>query len=428
MRPTASTLKASPPKRGCIPSAPSSRNYNAVTATDDFSFGHILADAWSSDGGYHWRECTVEGCPATENSEKGGYGPHIPGEWIIDRPATATETGSRHRECTVCGYHMGSESIPATGSGSRPTPPTLPTEEDSTSSRKPNNGGGSSSSNKPSAADPLPPTVETPREGGGTPEVYPSDPKRGDTVTVTPRPNSDYRVDKLTVTDQNGSPVEVVQNPDGTFRFAQPAGTVTIEVSYISLSGSPLGDWVNPFTDVSANDWFYHAVGCVVQNVLFSGTSATTFSPNMLMTRGMLVTVFYRAAGTPDIENEIWGYPYADVDADEYYGTAVYWARLRNIASGYSDERFGPNDPITRKQLIVMLWRYAGSPAPVSRALTAPDAGQAGDYAVDAVCWAVENGILNGDSRGNLNPQAQAARAQVAQVLQSFLEQRENNL
>lgn len=295
---------------------------------------------------------------------------------------------------------MGSESIPATGSGSRPTPPTLPTEEDSTSSRKPNNGGGSSSSNKPSAADPLPPTVKTPREGGGTPEVYPSDPKRGDTVTVTPRPNSGYRVDKLTVTDQNGSPVEVVRNPDGTFRF----------------------------TDVSESDWFYHAVGCVVQNGLFSDTSATTFSPNMPMTRGMLVTVFYRAAGTPDIENEIWGYPYADVDADEYYDTAVYWARLRNIASGYSDERFGPNDPITREQLIVMLWRYAGSPAPISRALTAPDTGQVGDYAVDAVCWAVENGILNGDSRGNLNPQAQAARAQVAQVLQSFLEQRENNL
>ena len=145
------------------------------------------------------------------------------------------------------------------------------------------------------------------------------------------------------------------------------------------------------------------------------------------MTRGMLVTVLYRAAGTPDIENEILGYPYADVDANEYYGTAVYWARLRNIASGYSDERFGPNDPLTREQLIVMLWRYAGSPAPSSRMLTAPDAGQVGDYALDAVCWASENGILNGDSSGRLNPQAQATRAEVAQMMKSFLEHRETN-
>ena len=229
---------------------------------------HDWVDEWSSDSGYHWHECTVEGCSATENSEKGGYAAHTPGEWIIDQPAAAAEAGSRHRECTVCGYNMGSESISATGSGEDPTP-----------SRKPNTGGGSSSSNKPgepSASDPLPPTVEPPKGGGGAPEVYPSDPKRGDSVTVTPKPGDGYRVDKVTVTDQDGNPVAVVQNPDGTFRFTQPAGTVTIEVSYVPLSGFPSGSWVNPFTDVSESDWFYNAVGYVVQNGLFSGTSVTT--------------------------------------------------------------------------------------------------------------------------------------------------------
>lgn len=385
---------------------------------------HEWAKVWSNDSGYHWHECLADGCGITADSDKDGYAAHSPGEWITDRAATAIAAGSRHRECTVCGYIVQTESIPATENepgGNEPGG----NEEDSRPDRKPNTGSGSSSSSKPtspSSANPLPPTVEQPREGGGTPEVYPSDPRPGDSVTVTPKPDNGYQVGKITVTDQNGNPVEVIQNPDGTFRFTQPEGTVTIEMTYVPLSGFQIGEWVNPFTDVFESDWFYNAVGYVVQNGLFSGTSATTFSPNMPMTRGMLVSVLYRAAGNPEIENEIWGYPYADVEATAYYGTAVYWARLKNIASGYSDERFGPDDPITREQLIVMLWRYAGSPAPVSRTLTAPDAGQVGDYALDAVCWAIENGILNGDSFGKLNPQAQATRAEVAQSLKRFFQ------
>lgn len=74
--------------------------------------------------------------------------------------------------------------------------------------------------------------------------------------------------------------------------------------------------------------------------------------------RGMVVTILYRLAGTPDMPESSWGYPYADVDAAAYYGTPVYWARMNSLVTGYSDEQFGPNDAVTREQL-------AGHPVPI---------------------------------------------------------------
>ena len=110
---------------------------------------------------------------------------------------------------------------------------------------------------------------------------------------------------------------------------------------------------------MKTGDWFYEAVQYVYDKGMMTGVSADRFAPASTTTRGMIVTILYRLAGSPDIEDENWGYPYVDVDANAYYGTAVYWARLNGIASGYSDERFGPDDAITREQLAVMLYRFA---------------------------------------------------------------------
>jgi len=89
---------------------------------------------------------------------------------------------------------------------------------------------------------------------------------------------------------------------------------------------------------------------------------------------------------------------------------------------GYGNGLFGPNDNITREQLAVMLWRYAGSPAATNKELHFNDIDEAGDYALEALRWAVENGILNGYGDGRLNPAGRATRAQVAQMLKNFLE------
>ena len=114
------------------------------------------------------------------------------------------------------------------------------------------------------------------------------------------------------------------------------------------------------FTDVPADADYAQAVAWCKEQGLMKGTSDTQFSPEDTLTRAMVVTVLYRRAGQPGLEDENLGYPFADVDASAWYGMAVYWARLNGIVQGYGDGRFGTEDPITLEQLDVILRRYQG--------------------------------------------------------------------
>lgn len=114
------------------------------------------------------------------------------------------------------------------------------------------------------------------------------------------------------------------------------------------------------FTDVPAGADYADAVAWCREQGLMNGTSDTEFSPDATLTRAMVVTVLYRWAGQPSLENEILGYPFADVDATAWYGNAVYWARLNGVVQGYGDDRFGTEDPITHEQLDIILRRYKG--------------------------------------------------------------------
>ena len=104
------------------------------------------------------------------------------------------------------------------------------------------------------------------------------------------------------------------------------------------------------FSDVAADAWYADAVTYVRDNGLMSGTSDTTFTPGGTMTRGMLVTTLYRMAGSPSLENEDLGYPFADVPGDAWYADGVYWARTEGVVGGYGNNTFGPDDPVTREQ------------------------------------------------------------------------------
>ena len=174
------------------------------------------------------------------------------------------------------------------------------------------------------------------------------------------------------------------------------------------------------FSDVAADAWYADAVTYVRDNGLMSGTSDTTFTPGGTMTRGMLVTTLYRMAGSPSLENEDLGYPFADVPGDAWYANGVYWARLAGVVGGYSEDQFGPDDPVTREQIAVILWRYAGSPAAESGTDFA-DEGGISAYAAQAVDWARANGIVNGVEDNRFLPQSSATRAQVATILRNYL-------
>ena len=177
--------------------------------------------------------------------------------------------------------------------------------------------------------------------------------------------------------------------------------------------------WENPFTDVAEKDWYYSAVQFAVDNHLFYGVSDTDFSPNSNMTRGMLATVLYRLAKEPETNA---GDLFNDVADGQYYTEAVAWAAGKGIVNGYGDGTFGPGNSITREQLAVMLWRYAGSPASAGTLDGFNDRDKIHAWAADALAWAVEQKIVSGRGGGILDPIGQATRAEVAAMLMRYCE------
>ena len=238
-------------------------------------------------------------------------------------------------------------------------------------------------------------------------------------MTITAKPDEGYQVGKVTVTKSNGDAVQVTDKGNGVYTFAMPNDNVSVDVTFV-----PEGQWTNPFMDVAEDAWYYDAVRYVNENGLMAGTSANTFAPDLTTTRGMIVTILYRLAGSPNIEDEIWGYPFQDVDADAWYATAVYWARMNGIVAGYSDELFGPDDTITREQMATILYRYAqykGYDTTAKADLSKyTDATQVGSWALDAIRWANAEGLINGTSDTTLSPQGSATRSQAAMILTRF--------
>ena len=173
------------------------------------------------------------------------------------------------------------------------------------------------------------------------------------------------------------------------------------------------------FTDVPNDAWYAEAVSWAQANGIMDGVSEGSFAPDGAVTRAMLVTILYRLSGSPDMPESDWGYAYEDVDASAWYAAAVYWARMNGVADGVSDTQFDPDGDITREQLVTMLYRYAGSPA-TEYVLDYPDTAQVSAYATDAMRWAVENGIINGTSDGMLDPYGAATRSQMAAIVMRY--------
>ena len=257
----------------------------------------------------------------------------------------------------------------------------------------------------------------------GSIKVSDSKAEKGDTVTITVTPDEGYELDKLAVYDKDGDKIDLKDKGDGKFTFEMPKGDVEIEVSFALIEDETVKA---DFADVAADAWYADAVQYVYENGMMSGTSETTFSPDLTTTRGMIVTILYRLEGSPDLSNENLGYPYADVDANAYYADAVYWARQNGIVSGMSAEQFAPNNAITREQMAAILYRYAqfkGYDVSAKADLSVyTDAAQVSAYATDAMAWANGAQLITGTSQATLTPAGNATRAQVATILMRFCE------
>jgi len=181
-----------------------------------------------------------------------------------------------------------------------------------------------------------------------------------------------------------------------------------------------------PFTDVPESEWFYDYVYYMWENKLMNGTSATLFSPNNTLTRGMVVTVLYRMEGEPDVAEL--DNPFPDVAAGQYFTNAVIWASDKKIVLGYDNGNFGPNDNVTREQLATMLHRYQTTvdkipeiPEDAEEEHIFADDGSISGYAKDPVKALVAQGIITGKPENKFDPKGNATRAEFATMLCRYL-------
>ncbi len=177
-----------------------------------------------------------------------------------------------------------------------------------------------------------------------------------------------------------------------------------------------------PFNDVKKEDWFYNEVRSIYNRGLMNGTSANTFSPDMTTTRGMIVTILYRMEGEPAVTDQN---PFSDVKAGSYYDKAITWGAANGIIRGYGNDKFGPDDNITREQMAAILFRYAsfkGYDVSARANLSGfHDSGKIGGWAENAMRWAYGKNLIKGVGNDLLDPQGEATRSQVATILYRFM-------
>lgn len=248
----------------------------------------------------------------------------------------------------------------------------------------------------------------------GDVEVWPQEAKQGTTVTITATPDKGYEVAEVVVTAENGKEITVTDKGNNKYTFMMPGSDVTIEVTFQPVSGgstsggltitAPAG-WVNPYTDVAANAWYYDAVGYATANGLMGGVGSNAFDPSGSMNRAMVWTVIARLAGQ-SISGSTW--------AED----ARTWAMAQGVSDGTN-----PDGAVSREELVTMLYRYAGSPAMNVPELALignyPDSADVSAWAQNAFAWAISKGIIEGRD-GKLAAGEVLTRAEAATILARF--------
>ena len=258
-------------------------------------------------------------------------------------------------------------------------------------------GGGSSVTTYP---------VNTPsKTQSGSVTSTPKNASKGDTVTITVKPDSGFVLDGLTVTDRNGNVLKLTDQGGGKYTFIMPASKVEINAAFVPETVS------SPFADVSSDSYYAQPVQWAADQGITSGVSKDSFGPDLSCTRAQIITFLWRAAGSPGPKTMS---GFSDVSTDSYYAKAVAWAVERGITSGTGDGMFSPDATCNRAQSVTFLFRAIGkivdSKAEFGDVLT-------DSYYANAVAWAVENGITNGIGDGLFGPDNSCTRAQIITFL-----------
>lgn len=247
----------------------------------------------------------------------------------------------------------------------------------------------------------------------GSVTVSPKSASKGSTVTVTVTPDKGYALETLAITDKNGNALDLTDQGGGQYTFTMPSGPVTVAATFMDDN-----TMLNFFVDVPAGAYYYDAVLWAAEGGIVTGTDAVHFSPDASCTRAQLVTFLWRAAGSPAVN---YAMNFNDVDGGAYYAEAVRWAASEKVVEGTTAETFAPDAAVTRAQVVTMLYRFAKAQGMDTtqggmaiREFDDFDAVPA--YALEAMDWAVNAGVLKGDNN-RLLPQDNCTRAQIVTML-----------
>ena len=264
-----------------------------------------------------------------------------------------------------------------------------------TAQERPSSGGGSHTSSYPV-------TVSGQIQNGSV-TVDRRSAGRGDTVTITVKPDSGYVLETLTAMDKNGSELKLTDKGGGKYTFTMPGSKVEVKATFMEDNSV-----LNFFYDVPNDSFYYEAVKWAVGKNITSGVGNNLFAPDQPCTRARIVTFLWRAAGSPAAKNMS---SFADVPADAFYAKAVAWAVENGITGGTGDGKFSPDATCTRAQAVTFLYRASGAPAVSGNAAFSDVATNA--YYAAAVKWAEKNGITGGIDGGLFGSNNNCTRAQI---------------
>ena len=266
------------------------------------------------------------------------------------------------------------------------------------------NGGGSGGSSS------YPITVPGKTENG-TVTVSPRSAEKGDSVTITVKPDSGYVLETISVTDKNGNDLKLTDKGNGKYTFTMPASKVEIKVTFMEDNSV-----LNFFYDVPNDAYYYEAVKWAAENGITGGIGSSLFAPNQPCTRAQIVTFLWRAAGSPVVNYLM---PFTDVDEGAYYAEAVRWAASTGIVTGLTEMTFGTDSVCTRAQAAAMIYRCAqaqgkGFTGAWMFHLPFTDVPE---WAYESVAWCYMNGVTTGVSETSFAPGNDCTRAQIVTFL-----------
>ena len=313
---------------------------------------------------------------------------------VLAKDPTTSEVGNiEYWYCPVCGKYF------ADANGDHEI-----TQAETVIPKRQSSGGGSGGSS--SYPIPVPSKTEN-----GTVTVSPKNASAGSTVTITVKPDSGYVLETISVTDKNGNDLKLTDKSNGKYTFTMPTSKVEIKVTFMEDNSV-----LNFFYDVPNDAYYYEAVKWAAENGITGGVGNSLFAPNQPCTRAQIVTFLWRAAGSPVVNYLM---PFTDVDEGAYYAEAVRWAASCGIVTGLTETTFGTNGVCTRAQAAAMIYRCAqaqgkGFTGAWMFHLPFTDVPE---WAYESVAWCYMNGVTTGVSETSFAPDNDCTRAQIVTFL-----------